>query len=196
MFVQFLVGLVIMSSDDESLDLELPQSDSDDVSATEKRSGPLTRTEKSAGKEEEDDIVKETQEEASGGDSDDESDESDDEDDSDDDDSDDDDSEGEEEEEEEVGERAGVLQELRLVNFMNHTNFRLPLHPQVNFVVGLNGSGKSAILAALRVALGASAKVMLLIHTFTKLGEDCNPLCLCLLFGFVFLCACVCVSVL
>ena len=55
--------------------------------------------------------------------------------------------------------RIGVVEELELFDFMNHNNFYMKFHPNVNFIVGYNGAGKSAILAGIRVGLGATAKV-------------------------------------
>ena len=57
--------------------------------------------------------------------------------------------------------RSGIIDDIKLQDFMSHHNFYIKFHPNVNFVVGLNGSGKSAILAALRVGLGISARVSL-----------------------------------
>ena len=45
--------------------------------------------------------------------------------------------------------RAGNIEFLQLTNFMNHANLEVPFCPGVNFVVGENGSGKSAILTGL-----------------------------------------------
>lgn len=47
---------------------------------------------------------------------------------------------------------------MHLTNFMCHENFTINFHPRVNFLVGRNGSGKSAILAALVLGLGGKAK--------------------------------------
>lgn len=41
---------------------------------------------------------------------------------------------------------------------MCHSNFQVDLNHQVNVFVGLNGSGKSAILTALAIGLGSSAR--------------------------------------
>ncbi|KZO95925.1 P-loop containing nucleoside triphosphate hydrolase protein, partial [Calocera viscosa TUFC12733] len=51
----------------------------------------------------------------------------------------------------------GIVQSLELVNFMCHKNLKFHFGPQLNFIIGHNGSGKSAILTALTVALGGKA---------------------------------------
>ncbi|CDO94328.1 unnamed protein product [Kluyveromyces dobzhanskii CBS 2104] len=53
--------------------------------------------------------------------------------------------------------RAGYIKEIKLTNFMCHANFSLRLGPRLNFIVGNNGSGKSAILTAITIGLGAKA---------------------------------------
>jgi structural maintenance of chromosomes protein 6 len=53
---------------------------------------------------------------------------------------------------------AGVIQEVYVENFMCHTSLRIALCRNVNFIHGQNGSGKSAILAAIQICLGAGAR--------------------------------------
>ncbi|XP_061389383.1 structural maintenance of chromosomes protein 6 [Musca vetustissima] len=54
--------------------------------------------------------------------------------------------------------RCGKILLMHLTNFMCHSNLIVEFHSRVNFLVGSNGSGKSAILAALVLGLGGSAK--------------------------------------
>ena len=51
----------------------------------------------------------------------------------------------------------GILEEVMVENFMCHKHFRFPLGPLINFICGKNGSGKSAILTAISLCLGAKA---------------------------------------
>lgn len=48
---------------------------------------------------------------------------------------------------------AGNIERLQVINFMNHANLEIDFNPGVNFIVGGNGSGKSAVLMALCFAL-------------------------------------------
>uniref|UniRef100_A0A6T6BUD9 RecF/RecN/SMC N-terminal domain-containing protein n=1 Tax=Compsopogon caeruleus TaxID=31354 RepID=A0A6T6BUD9_9RHOD len=54
--------------------------------------------------------------------------------------------------------QTGILESIRVENFMCHRLFEFKFGPNVNIVNGNNGSGKSAIVAALQLGLGASAK--------------------------------------
>lgn len=52
---------------------------------------------------------------------------------------------------------SGILLSVRLDRFMSHECFEYSLGPNVNIINGANGSGKSAIVAALQIGLGARA---------------------------------------
>ncbi|XP_034235998.1 structural maintenance of chromosomes protein 6 [Thrips palmi] len=52
---------------------------------------------------------------------------------------------------------SGVVLEVHLDNFLCHDSYKVVLNKEINFIVGRNGSGKSAILTGLVVALGGSA---------------------------------------
>ncbi|KAJ3294038.1 Structural maintenance of chromosomes protein 6 [Rhizoclosmatium sp. JEL0117] len=51
----------------------------------------------------------------------------------------------------------GSLERVELVQFMCHQFFELNFNPKINFVIGHNGSGKSAILTGIMVCLGGKA---------------------------------------
>ncbi|XP_072747857.1 structural maintenance of chromosomes protein 6 [Anoplolepis gracilipes] len=53
----------------------------------------------------------------------------------------------------------GKVKSIRVRNFMCHEALEIVLNENVNFIVGRNGSGKSAILTALTIGLGARANV-------------------------------------
>jgi len=51
----------------------------------------------------------------------------------------------------------GILESITCVNFMCHERLHVELGPLLNFIVGENGSGKSAILTAITLCLGGKA---------------------------------------
>ena len=53
---------------------------------------------------------------------------------------------------------AGKFVRVTMVNFMCHGHLVVELGPRINYIIGENGSGKSAVLTALTVTLGAKAK--------------------------------------
>ncbi|GBF90900.1 structural maintenance of chromosomes [Raphidocelis subcapitata] len=53
---------------------------------------------------------------------------------------------------------AGHVKSVKLQNFMCHVNFEMEFSSHVNFISGTNGSGKSAVLQALQICLGATAR--------------------------------------
>ena len=52
---------------------------------------------------------------------------------------------------------AGIIEEIRCTNFMCHEQLTVPLGPLINFIIGHNGSGKSAVLTALTLCLAGKA---------------------------------------
>jgi hypothetical protein len=51
----------------------------------------------------------------------------------------------------------GIIERVDCYNFMCHEHFSVELGPLINFIVGKNGSGKSAILTAITLCLGGKA---------------------------------------
>lgn len=54
--------------------------------------------------------------------------------------------------------KLGSIASVRMINFMCHENLLVEFCPGVNFVVGENGSGKSAVFTALLCAFGGAAR--------------------------------------
>lgn len=54
---------------------------------------------------------------------------------------------------------AGVIESVTLIDFMCHQNLSIDLGANMNFIIGHNGSGKSAILTAITVCLGGKAAI-------------------------------------
>lgn len=71
--------------------------------------------------------------------------------------------------------KTGKIQKILIRNFMCHDALEVILNPNVNFIVGRNGSGKSAILTALTVGLGARANITsrgASVKNFIKKGKN------------------------
>lgn len=51
----------------------------------------------------------------------------------------------------------GIIETVICTNFMCHTYLEVVLGPLINFIIGHNGSGKSAILTAITICLGGKA---------------------------------------
>jgi chromosome segregation ATPase len=52
---------------------------------------------------------------------------------------------------------SGIIEEIQCINFMCHEHLTVPLGPLINFIIGHNGSGKSAVLTALTICFGGKA---------------------------------------
>eukprot|EP00026_Physarum_polycephalum_P000990 Phypoly_transcript_00991.p1 GENE.Phypoly_transcript_00991~~Phypoly_transcript_00991.p1 ORF type:complete len:1091 (-),score=239.01 Phypoly_transcript_00991:83-3355(-) len=51
----------------------------------------------------------------------------------------------------------GIIEKIELENFMCHKRLEIGFGTNINFIVGVNGSGKSAVLIGLAICLGAKA---------------------------------------
>ena len=70
---------------------------------------------------------------------------------------------------------SGIIQSITCYNFMCHTRLHVELGPLINFIVGENGSGKSAVLTALTLCLGGKASDTNRggsLRSFVKEGQD------------------------
>ncbi|ESP03334.1 hypothetical protein LOTGIDRAFT_137540, partial [Lottia gigantea] len=69
----------------------------------------------------------------------------------------------------------GIIEKVSVKNFMCHSRLDVNFGPHVNFVVGRNGSGKSAVVTAVVVGLGGKASVTSrgnAIKSFIKHGKQ------------------------
>lgn len=69
----------------------------------------------------------------------------------------------------------GVIESVTCINFMCHKHLNVNLGPLINFITGRNGSGKSAILAAITICLGGKATATNRggsLKNFIKNGEE------------------------
>ena len=69
----------------------------------------------------------------------------------------------------------GILETVVCTNFMCHGHLEVTLCPLINFIIGHNGSGKSAVLTAITICLGAKANVTnrgQSLKSFIKEGEE------------------------
>ncbi|XP_074098713.1 structural maintenance of chromosomes 6 [Cotesia typhae] len=67
---------------------------------------------------------------------------------------------------------AGKILSMHLRNIMCHESLRVDFNPNVNFIIGKNGSGKSAIISAIAVVFGARANVTQRANSLNKLIRD------------------------
>eukprot|EP00762_Andalucia_godoyi_P007543 ANDGO_00763.mRNA.1 Structural maintenance of chromosomes protein 6 len=58
------------------------------------------------------------------------------------------------------GKVAGRIFMIHAINFLCHDNLKIEFCPWLNVINGQNGSGKSAIVAALQICLGASSRIV------------------------------------
>ena len=69
----------------------------------------------------------------------------------------------------------GIIEEVTMVNFMCHSRLTFKFGPLINFIIGHNGSGKSAVLTALQLCLGTKAGATnrgQSLKSFIKHGQD------------------------
>ncbi|XP_017140539.2 structural maintenance of chromosomes protein 6 [Drosophila miranda] len=68
--------------------------------------------------------------------------------------------------------RCGKVISIHLENFMCHESFTVEFGPNTNFLVGKNGSGKSATITALTVGMGGNARATSRAASITKLIKN------------------------
>ncbi|KAI9797877.1 MAG: Structural maintenance of chromosomes protein 6 [Piccolia ochrophora] len=69
----------------------------------------------------------------------------------------------------------GIIDSITCINFMCHTKLHVAFGPLINFIIGHNGSGKSAILTAITLCLGGRASFTNRggsLKSFIKEGEE------------------------
>ncbi|KAK2747897.1 Structural maintenance of chromosomes protein 6 [Myotisia sp. PD_48] len=74
---------------------------------------------------------------------------------------------------------SGIIERVDCYNFMCHEHFSIELGPLINFVVGKNGSGKSAVLTAITLCLGGKASVTnrgQSLKSFIKEGKESSTI--------------------
>lgn len=70
---------------------------------------------------------------------------------------------------------AGIVTKISLENFLCHDKLEVKFNEQINFIIGKNGSGKSAVLTGIVVALGERASATcrgMSIKDFVKTGKS------------------------
>ncbi|KAI9788704.1 MAG: Structural maintenance of chromosomes protein 6 [Candelina submexicana] len=69
----------------------------------------------------------------------------------------------------------GIIESVTCVNFMCHSKLHVSFGPLINFVIGHNGSGKSAVLTAITLCLGGKASATnrgQSLKNFVKEGQE------------------------
>ena len=69
----------------------------------------------------------------------------------------------------------GIIESVTCTNFMCHGYLEIGIGPLINFIIGHNGSGKSAILTAITICLGGKATATnrgQSLKSFIKEGEE------------------------